>query len=248
MVFNENEDVNPFAGVILNDEENKNNEDEIEEGEDDEEGGDEKVELPKKELERLQNTEKSYKESQKEMQILGWKDKIVADPKEFIKLYNSDKKMAAEVAKRFGEKRDPSEIVKQLKGTASDDSKGVSKEELLAEVEHKQAMKTFHRIVTELEIDPESKKGKAFMEEFEEQVGDKMLDEDSMRRYLRKALKLSNIPYEEGKRKADKSYDAGGFISGRPNGSGKDADQEPSMFDQLGKEGTKDRYPDAKKK
>lgn len=52
-------------------------------------------------------------------------------------------------------------------------------------------------MVADLEIDPDSKKGKVFMEEFEELTDGKLLDDDSMRKYFSKALKLANIPYEE---------------------------------------------------
>ncbi|MBQ9554048.1 hypothetical protein IJU97_03730 [bacterium] len=70
--------------------------------------GEEKVSLSKEEYERLLSSDKKvgelqekYNASTKEAQKLNWIAKVSKDEKQFIKLYNSDKKQAEEVAKHF---------------------------------------------------------------------------------------------------------------------------------------------------
>lgn len=57
-------------------------------------------ELTAEEIAELQEFKQKYADSTKESQLLAWENKVLKDPQEFIKLYDSDKRQATEVAKR----------------------------------------------------------------------------------------------------------------------------------------------------
>ena len=52
--------------------------------------------------EEYEELERKYNASTKEAQKLSWISKVAVDNTKFIKLYNSDKRQAEEVAKHFG--------------------------------------------------------------------------------------------------------------------------------------------------
>lgn len=63
--------------------------------------------------EEYQELERKYNASTKEAQKLSWISKVAVDNTKFIKLYNSDKRQAEEVAKHFG--RSAKELYEQVK-------------------------------------------------------------------------------------------------------------------------------------
>ena len=63
--------------------------------------------------EEYEELERKYNASTKEAQKLSWISKVAVDNTKFIKLYNSDKRQAEEVAKHFG--RSAKELYEQVK-------------------------------------------------------------------------------------------------------------------------------------
>jgi superfamily II DNA or RNA helicase len=63
--------------------------------------------------EEYEELREKYNASTKEAQKLSWISKVAVDNTKFIKLYNSDKRQAEEVAKHFG--RSAKELYEQVK-------------------------------------------------------------------------------------------------------------------------------------
>ena len=63
--------------------------------------------------EEYEELREKYNASTKEAQKLSWISKVAVDNTKFIKLYNSDKRQAEEVAKHFG--RTAKELYEQVK-------------------------------------------------------------------------------------------------------------------------------------
>ena len=63
--------------------------------------------------EEYEELERKYNASTKEAQKLSWISKVAVDNTKFIKLYNSDKRQAEEVAKHFG--RSAKQLYEQVK-------------------------------------------------------------------------------------------------------------------------------------
>lgn len=61
---------------------------------------DNNTELTAEEIEELKEFKQKYADSTKESQLLMWENRVLKNPEDFIKLYDSDKRQATEIAAR----------------------------------------------------------------------------------------------------------------------------------------------------
>ena len=150
----------------------------------------ETVTIPKSELEEIK---RSRNESYQEGQKLNWVTKIQSDKTEFIKLYESDKKMAQKVLDHFWVDSDPRTLYQTLRKEKFGENDSVfQKDEIMKEIEEKETKKEFGKIIKSLGIDLKTNKGKEFLDEYNfiSNNGNKA-NTDNVETLINKAIKLS---------------------------------------------------------
>jgi len=151
----------------------------------------------------VEELRKAKNESYQEWQRLNWVTKIQADKFDYIKLYESDKKMAQKVLDHFGDDSDPRELYTNLRKEKFGEGDVESqKEEILYEIEKKNTKKEFTKLVKEAGIDLTSKKGKEFVEEYNLLTDNgRRVNTDNVETFINKAIKLSDIETIDTKQK-----------------------------------------------
>ena len=134
---------------------------------------------------------KLYADSTKESQLLMRENRVLRDPNEFIKLYNSDKRQATEVATR----NDFDDADSMLKFIEEEWAKWTDTwnlddlaEKLEAINEGKKVTALVDSFMAERKIDPETELGKAFLAEYKDYAGQKKLTVSKATKYLKIAF------------------------------------------------------------
>lgn len=161
---------------------------------------DETITISKKEFEDIK---RAKNESYQEWQKLNWVTKIQSDKNQFIKLYESDKKMAQKVLDHFWETTAPEDLYSSLRRDMYGENDPVAqKEEILTEIERKNTKKEFAKLVKSQGIDLDSKKGKEFLEEYNLITDNgRKANTDNVETFINKAIKLSDIETIDTKQK-----------------------------------------------
>lgn len=147
------------------------------------------VTLSKEEYDKLRQTEEDYKASTKEAQRLRWIADVSVDNSKFLKLYETDKKMAKAVAEHFG--RDVEELYEAVADSYGEKN-GISKEDVAKQAKEiaektlaKQNLETFVK-----KYGIEGKLEKVFREEFEGLMENKTWTPEEVDKQCKRALRL----------------------------------------------------------
>lgn len=170
---------------------------------------DETITISKKEFEDIK---RAKNESYQEWQKLNWVTKIQSDKNQFIKLYESDKKMAQKVLDHFWETTAPEDLYSSLRRDMYGENDPVAqKEEILTEIERKNTKKEFAKLVKSQGIDLDSKKGKEFLEEYNLITDNgRKANTDNVELFVGKAIKLSDVEtIQKKKAKSEKNAPIG---------------------------------------
>jgi len=139
--------------------------------------------------EEYEELREKYNASTKEAQKLSWISKVAVDNTKFIKLYNSDKRQAEEVAKHFG--RSAKELYEQVKAEYWD-SESIDVEDIDERAEKiankkfaEQSLKDFKD-----KYGISGKLDKTFMNEFEWLMDWKDWESEEVLKQAKRALKL----------------------------------------------------------
>lgn len=139
--------------------------------------------------EEYEELERKYNASTKEAQKLSWISKVAVDNTKFIKLYNSDKRQAEEVAKHFG--RSAKELYDEVKAeyweSESIDVEDIDKraEQIANKKFAEQSLKDFKE-----KYGISGKLDKTFMSEFEWLMDWKDWESEEVIKQAKRALKL----------------------------------------------------------
>ena len=204
--------------------------------------GEEKVSLSKEEYERLLSSDKKvgelqekYNASTKEAQKLNWIAKVSKDEKQFIKLYNSDKKQAEEVAKHFW-KGDAKTLYDQVVEQHGDVSFGMDAEDVDARiqlgVEKRMAEQELQTFKDKYGID--GKLGKVFDKEFKDLMQWKEFNVETVKAQAKKAFRLvrDTDEFVEELKKANSRLAGAGIVSTWRNGDSSSS-KTNSVIDQI---------------
>ena len=164
-------------------------ENDLDEGESQENQEDTKLTELQKELEEVKNL---LKESTKEWQVLGWMERIRGDKFAYIKLFDSDKKMAQMVATRFDDPRKPADIVRDLKAEMNGEEPKDNKQDIEQLLNEREAKSTLKAMQKEYKLDAKSneKVKSAIMEEFEDLIDGKDMTPENVEKYFKKAVRI----------------------------------------------------------
>lgn len=159
-----------------------------EEQEDVEEQEEDKVTLSKSEYEQLK---KDRAESTKEAQYLHALDAVRDNVKSFVKIYESDKKIAERIAKKFGV--DAKEQYNNLKnGKSTEMKQSINLESSYEFYKKKEAEEAWNKVFTELlwenGISQDTEFYKDFMQEYEDLIEGKQLNPEKVKKYFKIAL------------------------------------------------------------
>lgn len=167
--------------------------------EDSDEDDDEITRLKKE----LEETKRAKDESYKEWQMLNWVSKVYADKYSYLKLYESDKKLAEKVLDHVWEDRTAEVLYMELrKEKFWDNDPQLQKIEIMRELEEKEVKKEFWRMIKSNWIDLKSKEWKLFMEEYNF-ISDngKKTTTDNIETLFKKSIKLSGVETIANKKK-----------------------------------------------
>ena len=197
--------------------------------------------------EEYEELREKYNASTKEAQKLSWISKVAVDNTKFIKLYNSDKRQAEEVAKHFG--RSAKELYEQVKAEYWD-SGSIDVEDIDERAEAiankkfaEQSLKDFKdKYGISWKLD------KTFTNEFNGLMEWKDWDSEEVIKQAKRALKLcrDTDEFQEALNKANSRL-AGAWITGStradkgwntekwPYANWKEQEEKNSIFGQYGK-------------
>ena len=197
--------------------------------------------------EEYEELREKYNASTKEAQKLSWISKVAVDNTKFIKLYNSDKRQAEEVAKHFG--RSAKELYEQVKAEYWD-SGSIDVEDIDERAEAiankkfaEQSLKDFKdKYGISWKLD------KTFTSEFNGLMEWKDWDSEEVIKQAKRALKLcrDTDEFQEALNKANSRL-AGAWITGStradkgwntekwPYANWKEQEEKNSIFGQYGK-------------
>lgn len=172
------------------------------------------VSLSKQEYEGLLKDRKAYHSSTKEAQRLNAIAQVAKDNKNFFKVFRSDKKLAEEVAKHFWYE-DASALKESLtEHYGADAVPDISEKEIKtttsAIVDEKLAKQSLKSFVSGKKMGKDLEK--EFMEEFEDLVWDRTLDEELVNKFTKKAwtiVKTQSKLYKEWREKNEELQGAG---------------------------------------
>ena len=182
--------------------------------------------------EEYEELERKYNASTKEAQKLSWISKVAVDNTKFIKLYNSDKRQAEEVAKHFG--RSAKELYDEVKAEYWN-SESVDVEDIDARAEKiadkKFAEKSLKDFKEKYGIS--WKLDKTFTNEFEWLMEWKDWDSDEVIKQAKRALKLvrDTDEFQAELNKANSRL-AGAGITGSSKADTKGSQEPKGMYAQ----------------
>ena len=139
--------------------------------------------------EEYEELERKYNASTKEAQKLSWISKVAVDNTKFIKLYNSDKRQAEEVAKHFG--RSAKQLYDEVKAEYWN-SESIDVEEIDERAEKIANKKFAQQSLKEFKdkYGISGKLDKTFMNEFEWLMDWKEWESEEVLKQAKRALKL----------------------------------------------------------
>ena len=188
-----------------------------------------------------------YNASTKEAQKLSWIAKVAVDNTKFIKLYNSDKRQAEEVAKHFG--RTAKELYEQVKAEYWE-SESIDVEDIDERAEKIANKKFAEQSLKEFKdkYGNSWKLDKTFTNEFKGLMEWKEWDSEEVIKQAKRALKLcrDTDEFQEALNKANSRL-AGAWITGStradkgwntekwPYANWKEQEEKNSIFGQYGK-------------
>lgn len=182
--------------------------------------------------EEYEELERKYNASTKEAQKLSWISKVAVDNTKFIKLYNSDKRQAEEVAKHFG--RSAKELYDEVKAEYwNSESMDVEDVDARAEkiADKKFAEKSLKDFKEKYGIS--GKLDKTFTNEFEWLMEWKDWDSDEVLKQAKRALKLCRDTDEfQAELNKANSRLAGAWITGSSKADTKGSQEPKWMYAQ----------------
>lgn len=177
--------------------------------------------------EEYQELERKYNASTKEAQKLSWISKVAVDNTKFIKLYNSDKRQAEEVAKHFG--RSAKELYEQVKAEYWEGSIDVEDIDERAEkiADKKFAEKSLQDFKEKYGIS--WKLDKTFTAEFEWLMDGKDWESEEVLKQAKRALKLvrDTDEFQNELNKANSRLAGAGITWSTRAENGSNADKSP---------------------
>lgn len=171
---------------------------------DDATGDDEEetVTLTKSDYQKIQD---QLKESTKEWQALLRMTRVQDDKFQFIKLYESDRKLADYVAKKFGEDRTATQVYKDLQAEwkGSKEDKPVGKEaDVEAILDKREATATLKALTKEYKLDKAGNEDlkEAILDKYQDFIEWKPFNAETVSRYFKDAVRLvKRLPEHEDK-------------------------------------------------
>lgn len=146
-------------------------------------------ELTPEQIQDLLESKEKYEKGTKEAQLLSWENKILKNPEEYIKLYDSDKRISKEIAERnsFDSPEAMLEHIKTIGSNAPDVDTVAQK---VVELQEKQ--KVENAVSSFLEdkwVDAETDFWKDVIKEYQSLVWKRSIDFKTAQKYLKMAYK-----------------------------------------------------------